>query len=398
MTSLERWLLPEGIEELLPPEAWRLHRLSGDLVELYRSWGYDLVVPPFVEYLESLTIGAGQDLAHRTFKLTDPLTGRMLGIRADMTPQVARIDARHLDREAPVRLCYLGEVLHTHAEGVGESSRSPFQVGAEIYGHSGFESDVEVLTLLLETLGGAGVENIHLDLGHVGIYRALARQAGLDDDQEQGLFDALQRKDTAAVEELLGAIASAPSVAAMVRALVDLNGGVEVLDEARRVLAGADPAVAAALEELGRVHGAMQARMPDVPLYFDLAELRGYRYQTGVVFAAFVPGHGQEVARGGRYDALGAAFGRARPATGFSADLKTLVKLSSDAATAPSAPGILAPWDSDPVLQREVAALRAAGERVIQALPGQAGSALDLGCDRELVQRGGRWTVAPAGG
>lgn len=396
MTRLERWLLPEGIEELLPPEAWRLHRLSGELVDLYRSWGYDLVVPPFIEYLESLTIGAGHDLEHRTFKLTDQLSGRLLGIRADMTPQVARIDARHLDREAPVRLCYLGEVLHTHPEGLGES-RSPFQVGAEVYGHSGFESDVEVLTLLLETLRTAGVENIHLDLGHVGIYRALARQGGLDPDQEQALFDALQRKDRTGVDDLLADFAPGPEVVAMVRGLADLNGGVEVLAAAAELLAGADPAVAAALEDLARVQRAVQARVPDIPLYFDLAELRGYRYQTGVVFAAFVPGHGQEVARGGRYDALGAVFGRARPATGFSADLKTLVKLSTAATDAAPAPGVLAPWGDDPVLLREVAALRAAGERVIQALPGQAGGGAELGCDRELARREGRWTVVPLG-
>jgi ATP phosphoribosyltransferase regulatory subunit len=183
----------------------------------------------------------------------------------------------------------------------------------------------------------------------------------------------------------------------MVRDLVDLNGGVEVLEEARESLAGAGAPVAAALEELARVHGTMQARMPEVPLYFDLAELRGYRYQTGVVFAAFVPGHGQELARGGRYDALGAVFGRSRPATGFSADLKTLVKLSTAAAEAGPVPGILAPWDDDPLLQREVAALRAAGERVVQALPGQSGGAADVGCDRELIREGGGWTVARTG-
>ena len=391
-----RWLLPEGIEEVLPPEAAQLERLRRRLVDRYRGWGYDLVMPPLIEYLDSLLTGTGHDLDLRTFKLTDQLTGRMMGVRADMTPQVARIDAHHLRRDTPVRLCYFGTVLHTRPDGFARS-RSPLQLGAELYGHSGIEADVEVLCLMLETLETTGIRESHVDLGHVGIFRALSRRAGLSSEQEQALHEALQRKARPVIDALLAELAIPTELRECIAGLVELSGGPEVLSQARRIMkeAGGDE-VLAALGGLEQMAQAMARQQPEVPLYFDLAELRGYAYHTGVVFAAFVPGHGEEVARGGRYDAIGEVFGRARPATGFSADLKTLVSITSSEADAPT--GILAPWPAEDALMVEIRALRAAGERVVYELPGQHGTGADLGCDRVLTKHGDGWEVRPVNG
>ena len=391
MSARDRWLLPEGIAEVLPAEAAALERARRRLIDLFERWGYELVVPPFVEYLESLLTGTGGDLDLQTFKLTDQLTGRLMGVRADMTPQVARIDAHSLRRVGPVRLCYLGTVLHTLPDGIARS-RSPIQVGAELYGHAGMESDVEVLCLMLESLASAGVRPVHVDLGHVGVFRGLAREAGLDAEQERQLFDALQRKAVPEVEEWLARWELPAPVRARLSALPVLNGGREVFGEAAAVLAGAGEAVRGCLSDLDQVARAMAARRPEVPLHFDLAELRGYRYHTGLVFAAFVPGHGQEVARGGRYDEVGRVFGRARPARGFSTDLMTLIALGDVRAPAPRS-GSLAPWSDAPGLLAAVRDLRAAGERVVSALPGAPADPGELGCDRVLVEHEARWVV-----
>lgn len=391
MNNDDTWLLPEGIEELLPPQATQLEALRRRLLDCYCSWGYELVMPPFVEYLDSLLTGTGGDLELQTFKVTDPLTGRLLGVRADMTPQAARIDAHQLRRDAPVRLCYLGTVLHTHAEEFSRS-RAPLQVGAELYGHGGIESDLEIIELTLETLAITDVRDPHVDLGHVGIFRGLARQAGLSESAEGALFDALQRKAVPEVDAFLQEQDLDRTVAAMLARLASLNGNEEVFAEAREALAKASPDVHEALAELEAVAGKLRQRHPQLPLHFDLAELRGYKYQTGIVFAAFVPGHGQEVARGGRYDDIGRVFGRARPATGFSADLKTLVALSAAPPQAATL-GILAPASDEAALRARVTALRAGGERVVYALPGQSAGGRAMGCDRELVQKDGEWIV-----
>jgi len=390
MTQEDRWLLPEGIEEVLPTAADRLERLRRRLLDLYRAWGYELFIPPFIEYLESLLTGTGNDLDLQTFKLTDQLTGRMMGVRADMTPQAARIDAHSLKRNGPVRLCYMGTVLHTRPEAIG-GTRSPLQVGAELFGHAGIESDVEIMCLMLETLAVTGLNEVHVDLGHVGIFRGLAREAGLDAVQEGVLFDALQRKARPEIEVYLSGINLDAARRDRLTALVDLNGGSEVLAAARTQLKGAGPDVQAALDNLERIVEAAQNRLPSVTLYFDLAELRGYGYHTGVVFGAFVPGCGQAVAQGGRYDDVGRVFGRARPATGFSADLKVLLGLLPEE-PAP-ANGICAPWSDDRELCAAIATLRGEGERVIVALPGQADGPADMGCDRMLEKRNGAWIV-----
>jgi len=385
----ERWLLPEGMEELVPPESQRLERMRRSLLDLFSRWGYEIVTPPFIEYLESLLTGTGEDLELHTFKLIDQLTGRMMGVRADMTPQVARIDARRLRREGPSRLCYAGTVLHTLPEGIS-GGRSPVQIGAELYGHSGWESDCEIVCLMLEALALAGVGPVHLDMGHVGIFRALARRAALAHEREIALHEALQRKAGTEVRELLDAWEVDAGCAGALTALVGLDGDPSMLEQAGRALAPGGEAVERALAELAALVRAVRARRPDVELHLDLAELRGYRYHTGFVFAAFVPGHGREVARGGRYDEIGSVFGRARAATGFSADLKTLIALRSpDAADAATESDVVsAPWSDDTALHDAIRSLRAHGERVIQHLPGEA-----PGAARRLDRRDGRWVV-----
>jgi ATP phosphoribosyltransferase regulatory subunit len=391
----ERWLLPEGIDEVLPPEAWRLEGVRRRLLDQFRSWGYELVIPPFIEYLESLLTGTGRDLDLQTFKLTDQLSGRLMGIRADITPQAARLDAHQLRREEPTRLCYLGTVLHSRPDGFA-GSRSPLQLGAELYGHGGVESDVEIVCLMLETLAAAGVRDVYLDLGHVGVYRGLARAAGLDADQETTLFDALQRKAEPEIESLVRGFGVAQPLAGMFLALAELNGGAEVCARARQQLAGAPAEVLAAVDYVAAVGRELGRRMPGVPVHVDLAELRAYHYQTGVVFAAFVPGEGEEIARGGRYDNIGREFGRARPATGFSADLKTLLRVAGqDDASATGAPRVFAPAIADAGLEARIAELRTQGRVVIRELPGQVADAAAMGCTQQLVYTGRAWGIEP---
>ena len=395
MSSKDQWLLPDGIEEVLPPEAWRLERACRELLDMFAGRGYDLIMPPLIEYLDSLLTGTGNDLDIQTFKVTDQMSGRMLGLRADMTPQAARIDAHPLRRDAPTRLCYLGSVLRTRTDGFG-GSRSPLQVGAELFGHAGIESDAEILELVLETLSLLEISDVHIDLGHVGIFRGLARDAGLPAVQENDLFDALQRKAVPEIEEMLAAQVADSGQRSRLAALAQLNGGPEVFTLAREQLAGASETVMVALDNLEAIAGLLKQRAGDVTLNFDLAELRGYKYQTGMVFAVFVPGCGQEIARGGRYDAVGEVFGRARPATGFSTDLKVLINLSQrDFGGLRGA--ILAPVDEDAALRATVQELRRVGECVVPALPGQAGDAATMGCDRILVNEKGGWVIKSAG-
>jgi len=388
MTTVDRWLLPDGVEELLPAQAERAERLRRNLLDLYRSWGYDLVMPPLLEFTDSLLIGLGRDVDLLTFKVTDQMSGRSMGIRADITPQVARMDAHSLRRDGPVRLCYAGSVLHTRPKSL-LASRSPIQIGVEFYGDPGLASDSEVVLLMLETLRCAGIEGVTLDLGHVAIYRALVQAAGLSEDDERALFNALERKATGDITAVLHSAVHDRQLRQWFDELSRLQGGIDVLARARVAFAKAPVEVLAAIDELHAIATTVQARMPAVNLYFDLSELRGYHYHTGVVFAALAPGWGQALANGGRYDHIGEVFGRARPATGFSTDLKALISLGGDELMA-SAGAILAPGDDTVELWHAVQQLRADGERVINALPGQA---RPDGCDRELVYRDGRWQV-----
>ncbi len=381
-------MLPEGIDEILPPEALALEELRRELLDLYHRWGYDLVVPPFIEYLESLLSGTGSDLELQTFKLTDQVTGRTLGIRADITPQAARIDAHKLRHDGPTRLCYLGTVLNSRGEGLA-ASRSPLQIGAELYGYAGVEAELEILCLMLESLQCAGIDDIYLDLGHVGIYRGLIQQAGLDDVQEQALFEALQRKAVPELQVLVDGFELRNGLGEMLIGLTEMSGD-EVLEQAPEQLAGAGEAVLSALERLRRLAALLGERVPGIPVHYDLAELRGYHYHTGVVFAAFIPGQGQEVARGGRYDDIGRLFGRARPACGFSADLKQLFRLGRRERRTEQ-PAILSPAASDPLLMQKVRSLRTQGRRVIQSLPGAGAGETE--CGEMLVKQGEAWVV-----
>jgi len=391
MKDNKHWLLPEGISEVLPPQAWMLERLRRNLLDLYRSWGYQLVFPPFIEYLDSLMTGAGSDLDLQTFKVTDQITGRTLGIRADITPQVARIDAHQLRRDQPTRLSYLGTVLTSTGSGLA-GSRSPLQIGAELYGYAGIEADLEVICLMLESLHLAGMDDLFLDLGHVGIFRGLARQAGLDQGQELALFDALQRKAVPEIQSLVSGFGISIAEGEMLTALAWLSGD-GAITQAQQALAAAGQEVQRELEQLSRLADLLAARHPELPVHFDLAELRGYHYHTGMVFAAYLPGRGQEVARGGRYDDIGALFGRARPACGFSADLNQLLQLGSY----PQGVGddrIFAPADDDPGLERRIQELRCQGRQVMKQLPGQVGGARAMGCVRVLERRADDWVVA----
>ena len=386
--------MPEGIEEILPEDAKHLEGLRSKLLEMFACWGYDLVIPPFIDFLDSLLTGSGHDLDLQTFKLTDQVSGEMLGVRADMTPQVARIDAHNLKHEWPTRLCYVGTILNARSDPL-HKTRSPMQIGAELYGHAGKESDVEVICLMLEMLALTGLQNIHLDLGHVGIYRAISRQAGLTELQESELFGVLQRKARPELQGLMDSYAINADLKAMLLKLPELNGGKDVLDKARTVFLKANNEVKEALADLESIAEKLVVRFPFLPISFDLAELRGYHYHTGIVFAAFVPSIGREIARGGRYDNIGAVFGRARPATGFSADLKLLSSLSKQYCQVKKRELIFAPYSEDVQLNEKIRELRANQQTVVHQLPGQTGSAKELGCTSILEQDNQIWVVRP---
>jgi len=389
MTDVNRWLLPDGLEEALPAAARRLEILRRAILDQFDVWGYDLVIPPLAEYLESLLTGAGRELDLQTFKFTDQMTGKLMGVRADLTPQVARIDAHRLRDSGPSRLCYVGTVLRTRAD-EWSGSRSPLQAGAELFGHDGLDSDVEILRLMLATLERCGVRDASIDLGHVDVYRSLARVAGFDSARERAFFDLLQRKAIPEIEETLAAWQLDAEVGRQLRALAELNGGSEVLAEARGVLAAAPVQVSAALEHLTAVVARLQESHPDLDIHVDLGELRGYSYHTGLVFAAFVPGSGQEIARGGRYNDIGRVFGRARAATGFSTDLRQLLRLVPEPGE-PARDCVIAPAEGDSGLEAAIADLRARGVRVRRLLAGESQNAEKMG--RRLQKRGREWIV-----
>ena len=388
MSQKDRWLLPEGIDELMPSQAAQLEMLRRKLIDSMQCWGYQLVFPPLVEYLDSLLTGTGKALDIQTFKLTDQMSGRLMGIRADMTPQVARIAAHNLrDQQGVIRLCYIGNVLHTLPAGQG-TSRNPIQLGAEIYGHGGPESDMEIVQLMIETLGN--IPDILLDMGHVGIYRGLAHSAGLNVEQEQALFSALQRKSSADISELLTQYQLSAVDHEMFLALAELNGGIEVLDKAEHVLTKAPKAVKHALATLATIVNMVHQRLPNLSINIDLAELRGYHYHTGVVFAAYQSGTAQAIAMGGRYDDIGEDFGKAQPATGFSIDLKTLVnQLTAEVQT--TLP-IAVIWADDEQQHKMVQQLRNQGEVVVYQLSGTITSTTKI-----LTQQEGHWIVAETG-
>lgn len=383
---MQNWLLPEYIQDMLPDEAWRVERMRAQFLDLLRKHGYQLVSPPLLEYAESLLIDDSHDVDLRTFKLVDQLSGRTLALRADITPQVARIDAHLLNRQGVARLCYAGSVLHTQPAGLTRT-RELLQIGAELYGHGGLESDLEIQRLMLQSLALLGIGEVHLDLGHVGVFRALASHAGIGKELENELFTALQSKDSAALQSLVQPFGEPLRKALL--ALPMLYGNcAEVLARARAELPGY-PGIHAALDELKTVSEKLRPMAATVGI--DLADLRGYHYHSGMVFAAYHAGSHDAIALGGRYDDLGRSFGRARAATGFSMDLRQLYRLLPPQA---ARLGICAPHLDDAALCDRIAQLRAAGEMVVVDLLGDATLRGELQCDRELVLRNGTWQVA----
>ncbi|HNH42476.1 MAG TPA: ATP phosphoribosyltransferase regulatory subunit [Agitococcus sp.] len=385
VTRAETWLLPDGIQDVLPKDAIRLEALRRRLLDLYQSWGYELVFPPLVEYLESLLTGSSHDLELMTCKITDQLTGRLMGVRADITPQVARLDAHCLPHEHTARYCYSGTILTTLPQGLS-TSRAPIQIGAELYGCVGVAADIEIIRLMLTTLLQAGVPQIHLDLGHVAVFRELAKAAQLSVEQESQLFDIYQRKSLPELNALVGQLPQAEWFVA----LGQLSGNVQVIEQAQQAFVNAPDKVKQALADIQTIVQALQGFADNVSISVDLSELRGYHYHTGLVFAAYTAHSAAEIAKGGRYDCIGEAFGRARPATGFSADLKTLVSFVGQMAATRK---IFAPAIDDNSLQIMVTQLRSQGHIVIQALTDDRSTAQQLGCTQQLVLRQQTWQV-----
>ena len=384
---MNRWLLPEDIADVLPAEARKVEALRRAILDLYQSYGYELVAPPILEFLDSLLTGTGSDLNLQTFKLVDQLSGRTLGLRADITPQVARIDAHLLNRAGVTRLCYAGSVAHARTP-VGSSSREQLQLGAEIYGCTNWEADFEAITLLLKTLDLAGLKKVYLDLSHAGILTGILEGQQLDKEAIETLYGLLQSKDRPRLKQW--AVCLPAKVAEALLALTELNGSCsEVLANAKKVLPK-HAAVDQALADLERVVLAATKLSSGLELSIDLADLRGYQYHSGVMFAAYVDGLPQPIARGGRYDQVGKAFGRSRPATGFSLDLLTLAGLSP---LNPRKLAVLAPWIDDVALNQAIADLRNRGEVVVQVLPGEVLEAAEYECDRELVKQGSSWEL-----
>ncbi len=385
---MRKWLLPEYIEDVLPEPARRIEALRRGMLDLFALHGYQLVMPPLLEYLESLLTGTGHDLDLRTFKLVDQLSGRTLGVRADITPQVARIDAHLMNRKGVNRLCYAGSVLHTLPAGLNRT-REPLQIGAEIYGHAGIESDLEVQRLMLDALRFAGIAKLHLDIGHVAVFRTLVRMANVAPDAAEELFRAVQAKDVPTLKRLVDKLDRKLGEALL--ALPELAGGVDVLARAKKMLPD-NAEIKQALSQLREIASSLQE--PGTEICLDLGELRGLHYHSGVVFAVYAQGWSNALALGGRYDQVGQAFGRARPATGFSMDLREVIAVAPPAEPRKA---ILAPYaPQDAALQRRIATLRKAGDTVVVDLPGHEKSREELGCNRRLVLHNGKWVVQAA--
>ena len=384
---MRNWLLPEYLEDVLPAEAARIERLRRNLLDLFEVHGYQYVIPPLLEYLESLITGVGHDLDLATFKVVDQLSVRLMGVRSDMTPQAARIDAHMLNNKGVTRLCYAGSALRTRPDGLAQT-REPLQIGAELFGHAGVESDIEIQGLMVKALQLAGAQSLHVDFNHVGIFASLVEQARVSTSLEQSLYAALQSKDQTSVESLTEGMDKAVREALI--NLTQLNGDSDTLDEAEKRLPQT-PQIAQALNDLREV-GQKLAQM-DVRVCFDLSDLRGYHYHSGMVFAAYAQGYSGPLALGGRYDEVGSAFGRARPATGFSLDLRGLVSALPPAELKKA---IFASSSNDSGLHAKIEELRSAGEVVVQELPGQEQYRAELDCDRKLVRQGNVWQVVDA--
>lgn len=383
MTSA--WLLPEHIADVLPSQSRQIEELRRQMLDSARSYGYELVIPPLIEHLESLLSGTGHELDLRTFKLVDQSSGRTLGLRADTTPQVARIDAHLLNRDSVTRLCYCGPVVHARPAGL-QASREPLQFGAELYGHSGLEADLEIQDLALDCLHAAGVDGLLLDLADARIVRSLLSGVAADSNELMAVYDALAAKDAEAVSSRTQGFPDEARRGLL--ALTSLYGDVDVLAAAADVLPSR-PAIRAALSDLRRLAEHAAAAHPEVQVGFDLADLAGYAYYSGARFAVYASGCSDSLVRGGRYDEVGAVFGRNRPAVGFSTDLKQLPLRAAPKRH----PAVRAPWNEAADLRAAVRELRAGGETVVCVLPGREDEVQEFDCDREIVAVDGRWVV-----
>jgi ATP phosphoribosyltransferase regulatory subunit len=382
--NMRNWLLPEYIEDVLPAEAARIETLRRKLLDLFKVHGYQYVIPPMLEYMESLITGVGHDLDLATFKVVDQLTGRLMGVRADMTPQAARIDAHLLNHQGTTRLCYAGSVLRTKPDGLAQT-REPLQLGAELYGHAGIASDIEIQRLLIKALQAIGIAQVQLDFSHVNVFGSLIQDSNINAQLEQALYAALQSKDQSSVAELSSNLDKVTREALL--HLTELNGDQSTLAKAAKVLP-ATPAIKSALQNLQQVADGLQDL--DVNVSFDLSELRGYHYHSGIVFAAYAQGYKGPLALGGRYDEVGQAFGRARPATGFSLDLRGVVTALPQAK---SETAIFAPAITDAALTQKIDALRQDGHVVIQELPDTESNLSELNCSRKLEHYNSGWHV-----
>jgi len=379
---MSAWVLPDHIADVLPSEARHIEEIRRDLLDMARCYGYELVMPPMLEHLESLLSGTGEALDLQTFKLVDQISGRMMGLRADSTPQVARIDAHLLNRSGVTRLCYCGPVLHTRPA-APHATREPLQFGAEIYGHAGLEADLEVLTLTLDALKACKVGALTVDMADARIVGSLLDESGLSSSQKNEVLSALTSKDSSALTELTQSCPQ--TVGAALRSLVNLYGNADVLQQARKDLP-ALPGISQALDHLQWLAGHLEG----VKVSFDLADLRGYAYYTGMRFSIYAAGASDALARGGRYDEVGSVFGRKRPAVGFSLDVKVLAQAAE---VRPLRAAIRAPWGEAAALRAAIAELRRQGETVVCVLPGHESEVDEFHCDRELVQAAGQWVV-----
>lgn len=381
---MRNWLLPEYIEDVLPAEAARIETLRRTLLDLFKVHGYQYVIPPMLEYMESLITGVGHDLDLATFKVVDQLTGRLMGVRADMTPQAARIDAHLLNHQGITRLCYAGSVLRTKPDGLAQT-REPLQLGAELYGHADIASDIEIQRLLIKALQAIGIDQVHMDFSHVNVFGSLIESSQINPQLEQDLYAALQSKDQSAVAALAKDLDKTTREALL--HLTELNGDKSILTKALQVLPNT-PAIKKALESLVQVSAALEDL--GVTVSFDLSELRGYHYHSGIVFAAYAQGYKGPLALGGRYDEVGQSFGRARPATGFSLDLRGV---ATALPPAKSVMAIFAPASDDKALTSKIEALRAEGYIVVQELEGAKSDLAELNCNKKLEHYNSGWHV-----
>lgn len=383
MDIVDRWMLPDGVDEVLPPQAARLEAVRRKLLDGFDSWGYDLVIPPMIEFLDSLLTGTGSDLDLKTFKITDQISGRMMGVRADITPQVARIDAHSMNQDGDIRLCYAGTVLHAKADNM-LASRTPISVGAELFSSTEGEGDLEIVSLMIQSISGFMSAQPHIELGDVGIFRELMGIVQLDKSDEDVLFELIQRKALPDLGQMIAKLDVEPRLAEILSALPNLCGNESVLEEGCLLFADF-PKILARLENLRKVSAGVQQRFDKIDIYYDLSELRGYNYHTGIVFAAYLHSTGQRIAKGGRYDGVGEVFGRARCATGFDIDLKALAAIADEGSAKRNKICVSRDALNEVDCWLKMTELREQGNIVIES------DVCD--CDRHLVKESGQWVL-----